>query len=75
MASSKEESNDEELTEQEALENQEDASEVAESLVDREESAPKSENKLLSFSKKLPNLQAYRDKKLRKRLILLVSLF
>ena len=54
MASSKEESNDEELTEQEALENQEDASEVAESLVDRKESAPKSENKLLSFQKNSP---------------------
>ena len=44
-------------------------------LIDGEEEPLNSENKLLSFSKKLPNLQAYRDKKLRKRLILLVLLF
>lgn len=61
---------------QEGEENEEEipVEEVADSLDTIEEETEDDDN-TLSFSKKLPHLQAYRDKKLRKRLLLLVLIF
>lgn len=68
---------EEPITEDEVIEESEDdapVKEVVDSLDTTEEEESDDDN-VLSFSKKLPHLQAYRDKKLRKRLLLLVLIF